>query len=86
MAETIEDNPPEIIKENRGRIQEIVGTTWLSRREAQIHVIREQEPEMNYDEIADLLGLERETVYQYRRNAKDKIRKSKETVELDIST
>lgn len=70
---------------NKEEFDEIVSSTFLSEREAQIHLIKKNNPDMDFQEIADELEIDKRTVYSYRRSSKDKIRKSKETIELNIS-
>lgn len=65
------------------RVEEIKAMTWLSERQAQIYQLHNDE-EMTLKTIAEKLGLESDTVYDYWRDAKDKVRKSKETIELNI--
>lgn len=65
------------------RVEDLVATTWLSEREAQLYVLVKEE-EMLIKDSAEVLGLESETAYDYWSNVKDKVRKSRETVELKL--
>lgn len=65
------------------RLAEIVATTWLAKREAELYLLKQKE--YNTKEAAEELGIEDDSAYTYWSNAKDKVRKSRETVELNLS-
>lgn len=65
------------------KVEELKATTWLSERQAQIYLLNKEE-DLNMQDIAEGLGLETGTVYDYWADAKDKARKSRETLELNI--
>jgi len=75
-----EDHP--IDKE---KIEELAMKTWLSEREAELYLLY-RETENNLGQAAEKMGIEENTVYSYWRNVKDKVRKSKDTVELNVKT
>lgn len=72
----------ENIDELERQIQELEKETWLSTREAQISVL------MNYTdnfnsllELAEKLGISKNTIYQHAYNINQKIGKSKRTIQ-----
>lgn len=66
------------------RKDEIFSTTYLSKRESEIYVLYTDEENQfkNMKDVAEALGIDQGTVYKHKRNIKDKISKSKATVEL----
>lgn len=65
------------------KLAEIVSLSWLSKREAELYLLKKTG--MNTKEAAEDLGIEDSAAYTYWSNVKDKLRKSKETVDLNIT-
>lgn len=62
--------------------RKIVGTTILSEREAELYVLKEKE-KMSIKEAAEEMDVSPNTLYGYWNTIKDKIRKARETSELE---
>lgn len=65
------------------KFSEIVSNTWLSKRQAELYLLKDQG--FSTKEAAELIGIEVNAAYTYWSKVKDKVRKSRETVELNIS-
>jgi len=65
------------------KFSEIVSNTWLSKRQAELYLLKNQG--FNTKEAAQKIGIEKNAAYTYWSKVKDKLRKSRETVELNIS-
>lgn len=64
--------------------EEIKSITWLSPREAEIFLLRKKTDSLK--ETAEEIGIAQNTIYKHWRNIKDKVRTSRETIELDVET
>lgn len=82
---TISDLEIENKEELKMKKDELVGLTLLSPREAEIFLLyTDRNNELDeMQEVAEKLGIEKPTAYQHWRNIKDKVRKARETVNLD---
>lgn len=62
---------------------QIVSRTPLSGREADVHLVYENHPDVKtLQDVAEVLELNSNTVYTYNRKIKDKVSKAEATVEL----
>lgn len=69
--------PKAVTKKN-----EIMAETFFSERQAEILILYHEHPDnLELQEIAQLLGIEKGTIYNHWSHAKDNVRKSKSTVE-----
>ena len=67
---------------------ELETTTWLSNREAEIVVLSNLQDEKEYNtskELAEDLGIEPKTIYKHFSTIRQKIRKSRNLLELEIT-
>lgn len=72
-------------KIDQAKYTEIKNKTWLSDRETEIYLLKKHEEFDTIKDVADEIGLKPETAYKYWGNVKNKVAKSRETLELDIT-
>lgn len=80
----IEELDLENSEELKQRKDELFSTTYLSEREVEIYLLYTDEENgfKNMKQVAQALGIDKGTAYKHKRNIKDKISKSRATVEL----
>jgi len=74
------------MEELKRKKEELKATTWLSDRQAELYLLyNETEKFEQMKEVAEALGIEPDTAYKSWRDMKDKVAKSKATIELNIT-
>lgn len=83
QLEIQEEQKKELIKKR----EELIAETFFSPREAEIYIlykIKDGEPE-TLKELADMLDISKNTIYQHWSNCKDKISKAERTTYLQAT-
>lgn len=66
--------------------EELVATTWLSERQAELYLLYNSNEFDEMQQVAKELGIKPDTAYKTWRDMKDRVAKSKATIELNISS
>lgn len=73
------------MEELQQKKEELKATTWLSDRQVELYLLYNHDKFEQMKDVAEALGIVPETAYKSWRDMKDKVAKSKATLELNIT-